>query len=231
MKDYANFLEEEVRQDRLQKELEYKRFEEEREAEANWRDYQEDQKAKEYEEKYYEDLFDGWPELDYEDDDYYYPDYDPYDLLDVDVPCEPDNFLTAEDLYDMYVDSCEDECCCELENDDPYEKELALGVSEFDEYAVEEERICRKSTSRNRHHASEKAKKRAKKSAEVLETRFWKLYSDLTSHKEANYFRLHFVERDAFIDGGYLSYNKMRRLYYAEKAATKKANRVKVKTA
>lgn len=238
MKDYENFMKEEERQNRLQEELEIKHIEEDREADAIWRDWQAEQEAQKYEDQYYQDDDCYCPEC---EDDYYDPSYlldayDPFgDLLDAGVPYESESYRpTAEDLNDMYAYSLEEEyCCLEDEYLDPFEEELSLGISEFDEDAVEKELICRKATSRNRHHASEKAKKRAEKAAEILESKFWKLYSDVTNHKEANYWRLHSEqpERDAFVESEYIIPRKIRRLYYAEKAATKKVNRVKVKNA
>lgn len=106
-------------------------------------------------------------------------------------------------------------------------------VKKSDERNQQEDRICRKAVARNRHHAAEKAKKKAEKSAKILEAKFWKLCSDVTSYKEANSWRSspEVTERDAFLEDEYLCPNKMRQLYYSEKAAFKKANRVKVQTA
>lgn len=92
-------------------------------------------------------------------------------------------------------------------------------------------RESRKAVSRNRHHASKRAKKKAKKCAEILEAKFWKLYSEITSRKEANYYHSHFVERDAFVEGEYLRPNQMRRLYYSQKSSAKKSARFKSITA
>lgn len=179
MKDYANFLEEEERQDRLQEELEYKRFEEDLEAAANWRDYQEDQKAKKYEEQYYKDYGYHYPE--YEDD------YDPYDLLDAEVPCQTDSFLAAEDLYDMYAYACgEDDCYCEPEDIDFLEEQIISGTQQVEEDTVDEKRICKKSVVRNqqeerickkailrnRNYASKKEKKRDKMVSEIINEQY-----------------------------------------------------------
>lgn len=247
MKDYEDYMKEEEKQDRLQDELEYQRREEAYESDINWLRWQAEQKRKEYEEACYEDPFAGWPELDYEDDDCYYPKceddydiddmelaYDPYgDLLDADIPCENDTYSpTAEELYDMYAyaDSLEDFSGHELDMEDSTEDELVSENMLF-EVDFEEVRINKKSVAKNRHHASERAKKKSKRTAEILEAKFYRLYAELTSRKEANYFRLHFTAKDAFIEGEYLRPNELRRLYYSEKSATKKSARIKSKTA
>lgn len=103
--------------------------------------------------------------------------------------------------------------------------------SDLEGMSATTERISRKAVARNRHHAAEKAKRRAEKSAEILKGKFWKLYSEITSRKESNHYRSHFNERDAFIEGEYLRPNEMRRLYYSGKSASKKANISREKTA
>lgn len=266
MKDYEDYMMEEEKQSRIQEKLEAQHEEEVWESDPDWQDWQQKQKyleAQRYDAErgypYVEDPYEGWPELDYEDDDCYYPeceddwDYDdieddPYgDLLDAGVPDELDDCYrpTAEELYDMYAYACEEECCgdndddsycylyprCELCSLYPCHFFLEMQLLSESIENTESECIRRKAVARNRHHASERAKKKAKKSAEILESKLWKLYSEITSRKEANYYRLHFIDRDAFIEGEFLRPNEMRRLYYSEKAATKKANRVKVKTA
>lgn len=236
MKDYENFMKEETRQDRLQNELEYKNIEEARNADENWQDWQRQHKKErldemmyEYDDCYYPECEDDW---DYDDME---AAYDPYgDLLDDDVPDEWNGcyYHSAEELYDMYANACE-----EFFGSDPdvYDDLDDLIASENIKFEVNPEklRISRKAVSRNRHHASERAKKKAKKSAEILEAKFWKLCTDLTSYKEANYWRLNpeTTKKDAFLENEYLRPNEMRRLYYAEKAAIKKANRIKVRTA
>lgn len=216
MKDYEDYIKEEEKQARLQEELEDQRKEEAWEAEANWRDWQRKQEYikfgllyDEYENPYYEDPFDGWPELDdYEDDDCYYPDceddyygseydpcdlldaYDPYgDLLDSDIPCEQNSSLTAEDLYDMYAYSYEEDGYCQLDDDylDPWEEELSSGMLDFEETSIEEERISRKSVARNRHLNELKARKRAQKSADILKKR----YQDSTVKTDYEEYRLY----------------------------------------
>lgn len=234
MKDYEDYMKEEERQDRLQEELEYQQHEDDSDADAIWRDYQRKQERQAFE--------------DYEDDDCYYPEcddywdyddmeaaYDPYgDLLDDDVPDEWDGCYrpTAEDLYDMYANACEELLGGDPDVEDDLDDLIASENIKF-EVNPEKLRISRKAVSRNRHHASKRAKKKAKKCAEILEAKFWKLCTDLTSYKEANYWRLNpeTTKKDAFIEDKYLRPNEMYRLYHAEKAATKKANRVKTQTA
>lgn len=229
MKDYEMAMLEEERQDRLQEELENRREKESWEAEANWRDYQRNQEEDKLAEMMYEDDDCYYPEC--EEDPYgpeYDPcdlldEYDPYgDLLDEDIPCESDDYYpTAEDLYDMYAYASEEEYCGEGEDVDScefcylypkcdmcscypcqYSFEMhTLSENIYYMKDIEAERIARKAVARNRHHASEKAKRRSKKSASILERRLRK--SD---------FRLPYEE-----------YRLCTRAY----AAIKKANRIK----
>ena len=103
---------------------------------------------------------------------------------------------TAEDLYAMYALAGYYANCWETEDDMTVSKNIEPEVN------PEVLRIGRKAVSRNRHHASVKAKKRAKKSAEILERRYLK-----------GDFRLPYEEY---------------RLCTKANAAIKKANRVKV---
>lgn len=88
MKDYESVMEEEERQDRLQKELESKLHEEDMEANLNWREWQEKQRIKKRKEEsqyedpfdlfdtfYPEDFLDGWPELDDDDEELHSEDF------------------------------------------------------------------------------------------------------------------------------------------------------------
>lgn len=171
MKDYDEFLKEEEKQARLQKELEYQREEEAIEANANWRDWQEDQKSKEYEE-YYEDDNCYYPEC---EDDYYGPEYAPWELLDEDDCCyEEDYWADAnwkdDDLYDYYFDDFgTEDFYPDPEMEDPWEDELDPNLTaQDDDLAIWLNILDRKSVARNRHLNEEKAKKRAKKSASML---------------------------------------------------------------
>lgn len=197
MKDYEDYIKEEEKQARLQEDLEDQRMEEAWEAEANWRDWQRKQEYikfrllyDEYENPYYEDPFDGLPELDdYEDDDCYYPDceddyygseYDPCDLLDA--------YDSYGDLLDYDV-PYEEDGCCQLDDDylDPLEEEVSFGMLDFEETSIEEERISRKSVARNRHLNELKARKRAQKSAYILKKR----YQDSTVKTDYEEYRLY----------------------------------------
>lgn len=210
MKDYENFLEEEARQDRLQEELESKRYKESYESEENWRDYQRKQEE------------DKLAEMMYKDDDCYlywdddcYPDgeYDPdcysdsdelQDLLDVDVPCDSDVSLIAEDLYDMYEYASEEEYCSEYENADfgeccymypscnmcscyPCQSFFEMQILTEGIKDAEAERISRKSVARNRHLNEIKAKIRAQQSANILASK----YHNSTVRTDYEEFRLY----------------------------------------
>ncbi len=100
MKNYEDFLQEEARQDRLQKELESKREFESLDSEEYWWDYQRKQ-----EEDKRIDCYDDY-DYDYFEDDYYEDDEDDGYGPEYD-PCGPDGSLTADDLYDMYGYSAE----------------------------------------------------------------------------------------------------------------------------
>lgn len=206
MKDYEKAILEEERQDRLQKELEYKRYQESSEAEANWRYYQRKQEEDKFAEMMDEDDFFG-----YLDDDCYYLEceddeesYDPCgDLLDAGVPDESNGCYrpTEGELYNMYANACEEFFGYEPDVEDDLDD---LITSEYIKLEVdpEELRISRKSIARNRHLNEIKAKKKSQKTAEIFKRRYWK--SD---------FRLPYEEY---------------RLYTRATAAIKKANRVKV---
>lgn len=184
------------------------------------------------------ELFDTWYEHIY---DYGFQKYDcsdEQDLLDTDVPgCDTDESLDRRqienELYELELAGDYDSHFWLSDGWYHDTDELYFENRDEEEQDFEELRRIRKAASRNRHHASKKEKEKAEKSARILEAKFWKLYSDITSHNNSNYFRLspEFTERDAFLEGKYLSPAEIRRLYYSEKAATKKANRVKVKTA
>ena len=227
MKDYDEYLKEEARQDQLQESLERNRDLQTlyKEYKGDWQRYLEEHKrdTEDDSNQYYDDEY----------DDCYYPQCeDDWDYDDMELAYDPYGDLLAEDLYDTYANACEEFFGSDPDVEDDLDDLIASENIKF-EVNPEKLRISRKAVSRNRHHASERAKKKAKKSAEILEAKFWKLCTDLTSYKEANYWRLNpeATEKDAFIKNKYLKPNEMRRLYHAEKAATKKANRVKTETA
>lgn len=227
MKDYDEYLKEEARQDQLQESLESNRDLQTlyKEYKGDWQRYLDEHKRDTEDDDCY------YPEC--EDDDCYYPQCeDDWDYDDMELAYDPYGDLLAEDLYEMYASACEELFSSDPDVGDDLDDLIASENIKF-EVNPEKLRISRKAVSRNRHHASERAKKKAKKSAEILEAKFWKLCTDLTSYKEANYWRLNpeTTEKDAFIENKYLKPNEMHRLYHAEKAATKKANRVKTETA
>lgn len=180
MKDYENFLEEEARQDRLQEDLEYKRYEESYESEENWRDYQRKQEEErrweafnrhpEYDGYFDErDFFDDWePEGEYDPDCYSNPypdDDDPYD-----DGRRYDDYWGDDDLDDDDLDDDLYNCYSEFDTEDiVMECHIA---KKSDERNQQEDRICRKAVARNRHHAAEKAKRRAQQSATILASRY-----------------------------------------------------------
>lgn len=225
MKEYENFMEEEARQDRLQEELESKRQFETLGSEYDWHDYLEKQEEERRREEFnHYPEYDGYFDKDdFEDDDCNEDGYDPDDM---ETAYDPyGDLLFVPDEYDGYSD--------EDDSDDDYfiDDLLYLDDSDLEGMSATTERISRKAVARNRHHAAERAKRKAEKSAEILKGKFWKLYSEVTSRKESNHYRSHFNERDAFIEGEYLRPNEMRRLYYSEKSASKKANISREKTA
>lgn len=181
MKDYEDFMEEEKRQDQLQEKLDYRNREGAYDAEENWRDWQREQREEEYRQKQ-------------EDCDFEYDwDYDPLDDDDCDDDdCDDDDL--ADDLYNSYSEFYTEDIVSEWRI-----------ANKSDERNQQEDRICRKAVARNRHHAAEKAKRKAKKSARNLERRYWK----------ADY-RLPYEEY---------------RLATRARVAIKKANRFKVKNA
>ncbi len=244
MKDYDEYLKEEARQDQLQESLESKRDAQTcyTEFDGDWKMYLEEHRhdTKDDSNQYYDDcdyeLLEAMALADFSEDPYddcYYPECeDDWDYDDMELAYDPYGDLLAEDLYDTYANACEEFFGSDPDVEDDLDDLIASENIKF-EVNPEKLRISRKAVSRNRHHASERAKKKAKKSAEILEAKFWKLCTDLTSYKEANYWRLNpeTTKKDAFVENEYLRPNEMRRLYHAEKAATKKANRVKTETA
>lgn len=184
MKDYENFLEEEARQDRLQEELEYKRYEESYESEENWRDYQ----RKQEEERRWE-AFNSYPE------------YDGY--------FDNDNF--ADDLRD---DDCDDdgfrEFCSsapEMEDHDLYplidELSKSIFLEGYDGAYATSERLAKKSVARNRHLSKVKAKKSKAQKAKYVAKREMRKCCKLYRNLDKAYWQL---ANKAYSDG-YLPYS------------------------
>lgn len=165
MKDYENFLEEEARQDRLQRDLEYKRYEEAYEAEENWQDYQ----RKQEEERRWE-AFNSCPEYDryFDKRDFYDDDREPEGEYDPD--CYSNPYPDDDDCDD---DDCVDDlynCYSEFDTEDiVMECHIA---KKSDERNQQEDRICRKAVARNRHLNEVKAKRRAQQSANILASKY-----------------------------------------------------------
>lgn len=197
MKNYEDFMKEEERQDRLQENLEDKRKEEAAEADINWYRWQAEQRAKEYEEQCYEDDYfydDFYPFLD--DDSYPEGEYDP----DCYSNPYPDDDDCDDDGFREFCSSAP-----EMEDHDLYplidELSKSIFLEGYDGAYATSERLAKKSVARNRHHAAEKAKKRAQQSATILASRY----------------------RNATIKTDYEEF----RLYSKSSAAKKKATRVK----
>ena len=212
MKDYENFMKEEANQNQLQKTLEDKNNSESYGSSYDyevWLEKQKEEKRREEMMAYYDWKYNDYVDDDWEDDDDVDDDWEDDDDVD-------DDWEDDDDVDDDWEDD-------DWQDDDSYLLEVQH---------IEAEKIGRKAISRNRRYASEKAKKKATKSAEVLTAKFWKFCADIATRNEANHFRYcpDLDERDAFIEGYHLSPKKIRRLYYSHKAAAKKVNRVRVKS-
>lgn len=154
MKEYENFMEEEARQDRLQEELEDKRMEEAYDAEENWQDYQREQEKERWRDEMMKEN----------------PDYDYHDYYDANLG---DSWDDDRDFYEDNLDDEDGDCYIhEFVTED-----IVLGqriIKKSAERNQQEERIYRKAIARNQHHAAEKAKRRAKESAKILEARYYR---------------------------------------------------------
>lgn len=183
MKDYEDFMEEEARQDRLQEDLEDKNTAEYWDTYENWQDWQEEQREEEYRQKQEDCDF----ESDWDYDplyDYYWWDYDDCDDDGFREFCSSDPEMEDHDLYAL-ID----------------ELSKSIFLEGYDGAYATSERLAKKSVARNRHHAAEKAKRRAKQSATILASRY----------------------RNANIKTDYEDF----RLYSRSIAAEKKATRIK----
>lgn len=188
MKDYENFLEEEARQDRLQRDLEYQRYEESYDSEENWRDYQRKQEEERRCEAYNRHS---------ECDGYF----------------DPDDFDDSED-DDYDDDECDDdgfrEFCPsvpEMEDHDLYalidELSKSIFLEGYDGAYATSERLAKKSVARNRHLSKVKAEKSKAQKANYVAKREMRKCCKLYRNLDKAYWQL---ANKAYSDG-YLPYS------------------------
>lgn len=195
MKDYENFLEEEARQDRLQRDLEYQRYEESYDSEENWRDY----KRRQEEERRCEE-FNRYSEYDgYFDERDFFDDWEPEGEYDPDCYSNP---YPDDDGFREFCSSAP-----EMEDHDLYalidELSKSIFLEGYDGAYATSERLAKKSVARNRHLSKVKAEKSKAQKANYVAKREMRKCCKLYRNLDKAYWQL---ANKAYSDG-YLPYS------------------------
>lgn len=206
MKDYEDFMKEEERQNRLQRDLEYKRYEESYESEENWRDYQ----RKQEEERQWE-AFNSYPEYDgyFDEDDFRDNDSDDGDYG-LKEAYDPFGDLLDANVSDLDDDSCEgcymyprcDMCSCYPCHYFFEMQILAEGINNLKD--IEAERGERKSVAINRQLNKAKARKSKAQNATYVAQREFRKCSRRICKLDREYFKL----SNKLYSDNYFTYSK-----------------------